>query len=129
MDDTKIKPNGHDKPLTVPGCWDCEYFFPYQGNVMNGTCREGSPAAVMVGMEQALLNQPPRPVVNGYFPQTSAGIICGKHPRWREYVEMRTARIAEQTAAAADQQLAAIEDAEADAPAKTGIDADPAGQA
>ena len=88
----------HDATKPIPCCGNCVFFFPFAGDVAHGTCHEQSPRAILVGMRPGLLGADPVPVTNGYFAPTSANVICGKHPRWADYVEMRAALVAEHMA-------------------------------
>jgi hypothetical protein len=115
-DETEAVQNGHDKSAQTPGCWNCPYYFPFAANPNGGTCRRRAPLPVMVGVKALLVGQEPQPNVPGYFPITSLNVICGEHPRWPDYLDMRNAKMAEMAAAKA----AAGAETGGDAPAAEG---------
>lgn len=98
-DEIEGKPNGAT-PKTAPSCASCPFYFPFAKNPTIGACRRHAPMPVMVGQQAALMGQPPQPRVTGYFPETNITVICGEHPQWDQYVEMRLAAMAEHVAKA-----------------------------
>jgi hypothetical protein len=71
--------------MPVPCCGNCPYFVATSPDQKTGICRESAPVPLVAGWRQTLEGQPPKPQILGYFPPTSANILCGKHPLFMAY--------------------------------------------
>ena len=94
--------NGHDEGqpeevLTMPCCGNCVHYAANK-NPQEGICRANPPVPLVAGYVETLAGQPPRPRILGYFPPTSAPVLCGRHPFFMNYVRIMQQRAQEAAA-------------------------------